>query len=96
MGSENHGHTVLEVSEDISEGSPIGAVYARIDETRILKIRLPLDQGYIASSEPLPELPPLPDLGDLPLPPPPEIGDLAPPPPASTSKLDALRDEMDE
>ena len=96
VGSENHGHTVLEISEDISAGSPIGAVFARIDETRILKIRLPLDQGYIASSEPLPELPPLPDLGDLPLPPPPEIGDLAPPPPASTSKLDALRDEMDE
>ena len=96
VGSENHGHTVLEISEDLPGGSPVGAVFARIDETRILKIRLPLDQGYIASSEPLPELPPLPDLGDLPLPPPPEIGDLAPPPPASTSKLDALRDEMDE
>ena len=96
MGSENHGHTVLEISEDLPGGSPVGAVFARIDETRILKIRLPLDQGYIASSEPLPELPPLPDLGDLPLPPPPEIGDLAPPPPVSTSKLDALRDEMDE
>ena len=85
VGTENHGHTVLEVSEDIPAGSPVGAVFARIDDTRILKVRLPLDQGFIASSEPLPELPPLPDLGDLPLPPPP-----------SSSKLDALRDEMDE
>lgn len=85
VGTENHGHTVLEVSEDIPAGSPVGAVFARIDDTRILKVRLPLDQGFIASSEPLPELPPLPDLGDLPLPPPP-----------SSSKLDALRDEMNE
>ena len=96
VGTENHGHTVLEISEDLPSGSPVGAVFARIDDTRILKIRLPLDQGYIASSEPLPELPPLPDLGDLPLPPLPEIGDLAPPPPVSTSKLDALREEMGE
>ncbi len=96
VGTENHGHTILEVSEDIPAGSPVGAVFARIDDTRILKVRLPLDQGFIASSEPLPELPPLPDLGDLPLPPLPDIGDLPLPPPPSSSKLDALRDEMDE
>ena len=96
VGTENHGHTVLEVSADIPAGSPVGAVFARIDDTRILKVRLPIDQGFIASSEPLPELPPLPDLGDLPLPPLPEIGDLPLPPPPSSSKLDALRDEMDE
>jgi hypothetical protein len=96
VGTENHGHTVLEVSEDIPAGSPVGAVFARIDDTRILKVRLPLDQGFIASSEPLPELPPLPDLGDLPLPPLPDLGDLPLPPPPSSSKLDALRDEMNE
>lgn len=96
IGTENHGHTVHEVSDNIPSGSPVGAVFARIGNTRILKIRLPLDQGYIASAEPLPELPPLPDLGDLPLPPPPILGDLPLPPPASSSKLDALRDEMDE
>ncbi len=96
IGTENHGHTVHEVSDNIPSGSPVGAVFTRIDNTRILKIRLPLDQGYIASAEPLPELPPLPDLGDLPLPPPPILGDLPLPPPASSSKLDALRDEMDE
>ena len=96
IGTENHGQTIHEVSGDIPSGSPIGAVSARIDENRILKVRLPLDQGFIASEEPLPELPPLPDLGDLPPPPLPEIGDLPLPPPASSSKLDALRDEMDE
>ncbi|MCS5534590.1 MAG: hypothetical protein NZ802_01910, partial [Candidatus Poseidoniales archaeon] len=96
VGTENHGHTVLEVSADIPSGSPVGAVFARIDDTRILKVRLPMDHGFIASSEPLPELPPLPDLGDLPLPPLPEIGDLPLPPPPSSSKLDALRDEMNE
>ena len=94
VSSGDHGHTIHDVSLDIPSGSPVGAVFSRIDETRILKIRLPLDQGFIASSEPLPELPPLPDLGDLPPPPLPDIDDL--PPPASISKLDALRDEMDE
>ncbi|MEE2747420.1 MAG: hypothetical protein VX473_03010 [Candidatus Thermoplasmatota archaeon] len=96
IGTEGHGHTIHEVSHEIPPGSPVGAVYARIDDNRILKVRLPLNQGFIASSEPLPELPPLPDLGDLPPPPLPEIGDLPLPPPASISKLDALRDEMDE
>ena len=96
IGTENHGHTIHEVTGEIPAGSPVGAVFARIDDNRLLKVRLPLDQGFIASAEPLPELPPLPDLGDLPPPPLPEIGDLPLPPPASSSKLDALRDEMDE
>ena len=94
LSTENHGHTILQVSGEIPPGSPVGAVFSRIDEDRILKIRLPLDQGFIASAEPLPELLPLPDLGDLPPPPLPDIGNLAPPPPVSSSKLDALRDEM--
>jgi hypothetical protein len=97
IGTDNHGLTIHEVSDDIPPGSPVGAVFARIDDTRILKIRLPLDQGFIASAEPLPELPPLPELGDLPPPPLPDIGGLPlPPPPASSSKLDAMRDEMNE
>jgi len=96
IGTDNHGQTIHEVSGDIPSGSPVGAVFARIDESRILKIRLPLDQGFIASSEPLPELPPLPDLGDLPLPPLPDIAGLPLPPPLSSSKLDAMRDEMNE
>ena len=96
IGTDNHGQTIHEVSGDIPSGSPVGAVFARIDESRILKIRLPLDQGFIASAEPLPELPPLPDLGDLPLPPLPDIAGLPLPPPPSSSKLDAMRDEMNE
>ena len=96
VGTENHGHTILEVSTDAPAGSPVGAVFARVDDTRILKVRLPLDQGFIASSEPLPELPPLPDLGDLPPPPLPDVGDLPLPPSPSSSKLDTLRDEMNE
>ena len=96
VGTENHGHTIHEISQDSPPGSPVGAVFVRIDESRLLKIRLPLDQGFIASAEPLPEFPPLPDLGDLPLPPLPDIGDLPLPPPLSSSKLDALRDEMSE
>ena len=96
VSTENHGHTILEVSADTPSGSPVGAVFARVDDTRILKVRLPLDQGFIASSEPLPELPPLPDLGDLPPPPLPDVGDLPLPPSPSSSKLDTLRDEMNE
>jgi len=96
VGTENHGHTIHEISQDSSPDSPVGAVYVRIDDSRLLKVRLPLDQGFIASAEPLPELPPLPDLEGMPLPPLPDIGDLPLPPPASSSKLDALRDEMSE
>ena len=95
VASENHGHTIHEISENLSPGSPIGAVFVRIDENRLLKVRIPMDQGFISGTEPLPELPPLPELGDLPLPPPP-AGDLPLPPPASSSKLDALRDEINE
>ena len=95
VASENHGHTIHEISENLPSGSPIGAVFVRIDETRLLKVRIPMDQGFISGTEPLPELPPLPELGDLPLPPPP-AGDLPLPPPASSSKLDALRDEINE
>jgi hypothetical protein len=94
LGKENHGLTVIEESNTLPQGSPIGAVYTRIDSERVLKILVPLDQGFVAGKEPLPELPPLPDLGDLPLPPPPALGDLPLPPLPSVSKLDALRDEI--
>ena len=95
VASKNHGHIIHEISENLPPGSPIGAVFVRIDENRLLKVRIPMDQGFISGTEPLPELPPLPELGDLPLPPPP-AGDLPLPPPASSSKLDALRDEINE
>ncbi len=106
MNTEDHGLEILDTSAgDSTEGSPIGAVFVRIDSKRVLKVRMPLDQGFIAGKEPLPELPPLPDLGDLPLPPLPDLGDLPlpplpdlgdlPPPPLPVpSKLDTLREEM--
>lgn len=95
VASNDHGHTIHEFSDELPPGSPIGAVFVRIDENRLLKVRIPIDQGFISSTEPLPELPPLPELGDLPLPPPPS-GDLPLPAPLSSSKLDALREEINE
>ena len=74
VASNEHGHTIHEFSDELPPGSPIGAVFVRIDENRLLKVRIPIDQGFISSTEPLPELPPLPELGNLPLPPP--AGDL--------------------
>jgi len=96
LATEDHGMTIIDEAGDLPEGSPIGAVFTRIDAERILKVRIPLDQGFIASQAPLPELPPLPDLGGLPLPPLPDLGDLPLPPLPASSKLDALRDEMAE
>ncbi|HJM87447.1 MAG TPA: hypothetical protein QF433_04415, partial [Candidatus Thalassarchaeaceae archaeon] len=64
----------------------------RIDDARILKLRIPLDAGFIAATEfeeevevELEELPPPPE--GLPLPPPPTPGQ---------SKLDAMREEIGE
>ncbi len=107
LATEDHGMTIIDEAGDLPEGSPIGAVFSRIDAERILKVRIPLDQGFIASRAPLPELPPLPDLegmplpplpdlGDLPLPPLPDLAGLPLPPLPEPSKLDALRDEMGE
>jgi hypothetical protein len=96
LATEDHGMTIIDEAGDLPEGSPIGAVFARIDAERILKVRIPLDQGFIASRAPLPELPPLPDLAGMPLPPLPDLGDLPLPPLPESSKLDALRDEMAE
>ena len=96
LATEDHGMTIIDEAGDLPEGSPIGAVFTRIDAERILKVRIPLDQGFIASQAPLPELPPLPDLEGMPLPPLPDLGDLPLPPLPESSKLDALRDEMAE
>jgi hypothetical protein len=107
LATEDHGMTIIDEAGGLPEGSPIGAVFTRIDAERILKVRIPLDQGFIASQAPLPKLPPLPDLagmplpplpdlGDLPLPPLPDLAGLPLPPLPEPSKLDTLRDEMAE
>jgi len=81
---------VLDEPENPVPGHPYGRVLIRIDENKILRLRVPLDVGLrVAESE----SEPLPDLGELPppplpgeissLPPPPlpgEIGELPPPP----------------
>ena len=81
---------VLDEPENPAPGHPYGKVLIRIDENKILRLRVPLDVGLRAAeseSEPLPDLgglppPPLPKaIGDLPPPPlPGEIGGLPPPP----------------
>jgi len=101
LQTPGHGHTVLVEPEHPAPGHVYGATFVRIDEGRILKLRLPLDLGFEsvanapAQSE-MPvligpdgkELPPLlsPDGTPLPL----------PPLPAASSALDALRQEMQE
>ncbi len=93
--SENHGHEILIEPTTAEAGHVYGATLVRIDDSKILKLRVPLDSGYVAvesvrSSEtamPLPEG--LPSPAELGLPP-------LPAPPGASGALAALRDEMAE
>ncbi len=94
--SEGHGHNVLIEPATAEAGHVYGATLVRIDESTILKLRVPLDSGYVAvdenkvASNDLPVLPPgVPSPSELGLP------DL-PPPPGASGALAALRDEMAE
>jgi hypothetical protein len=82
-------------------GHVYGATFIRIDEGRILKLRLPLDAGFesVEQAKPEPampviigpdgkELPPLVDPNGMPL--------TLPPLPSASGALAALRDEMNE
>lgn len=83
---ESSGIEVIDEPETPSPGHPYGRVLIRIDENKILRLRVPLDVGLrAAESEPEP----LPDLGGLPPPPlPGDIGELPPPPlPGKISNL---------
>ncbi len=69
---------VLDEPESPAPGHPYGKVLIRIDENKILRLRVPLDVGLRAAEN---ETEALPDLGGLPPPPlPNSIGDLPPPP----------------
>jgi len=69
---------VLDEPESPTPGHPYGKVLIRIDENKILRLRVPLDVGLRAAEN---ETEALPDLGGLPPPPlPNSIGDLPPPP----------------
>lgn len=86
-------HRIIEEPAVAEQGHVYGASLVRIDENTILKLRVPVDSGYVQveSSEddaPMPILPlgvPSPD--SLGLPP-------LPPPPGASGALAALRDEM--
>lgn len=99
LAKPGHGLTVLNEPEQVEPGHPYGATYVRVDNARIIKMRIPLDTGFVAASEfeegvevELDELPPPPE--GLPLPPPPDGLPMPPPPKVSQSKLDAMRDEI--
>ncbi len=98
----DHGLTIINEPETTEPGHPYGATFVRIDESRVLKVRVALDEGYVASVERKNALPP--PLGDLPLPddlplldlPLPEGMALPPPPSVGQDKLAAMRDELSE
>lgn len=91
--SENHGHNILVEPATAEAGHVYGATLVRIDASTILKLRIPLDSGYV-TVDGGPELPALPEgiptpeeLGLPPLP--------APAPAGASGALAALRDEME-
>tara|TARA_B100000683_G_scaffold277314_1_gene335131 strand:+ start:2544 stop:3476 length:933 start_codon:yes stop_codon:yes gene_type:complete len=102
LQTPGHGHTVLVEPEHPEPGHVYGATFVRIDEGRILKLRLPLDVGFesVGPSQPdQPTLPVLigPDGKELPPLLAPDGTPLALPPlPAASSALDALREEMND
>ena len=82
LNQVDHGLTVIEEDESPDDSSPLGVSYVRIDESRILKIRVPLKIPEKTVSKPVEELPkvedmPPPPTGLPPMPPPPGM----PPPP---------------
>ncbi len=97
LQTPGHGHSVLMEPENPEAGHIYGATFIRIDESRILKLRTPLDSGFEqVKKEALPTLPVLLDPDGKPLPPlPAPDGALPPLPlPAASGALAALRDEM--
>lgn len=101
LQTPGHGHTVMVEPEHPEPGHVYGATFVRIDDARILKLRLPLDVGFesVGSTQAEPELPVLigPDGKELPPLLAPDGTPLALPPlPAASSALDALREEMNE
>ena len=90
--SENHGHNILIEPAEAEAGHVYGATLVRVDESSILKLRVPLDTGFVAVEEerattatlPLPQGLPTPEDLGLPL----------PPPPGASGALAALKDEM--
>ena len=99
LQTPGHGHTVLEEPEHPPPGHVYGATFIRLDEARILKLRLPLDVGFESLQTPAPDVQKLigPDGKELPPLLGPDGQPLALPPlPAASSALSALREEMND
>ena len=95
MNDPNHGLTIIEESEEYDDTKPLGVSYVRIDNTRILKLTIPLvveskNKEKVQSTtdalvvdtdnQPPPGLPPMPPPPGLPpIPPPPGLPPMAPP-----------------
>ena len=84
LNQVDHGLTVIDEDESPADSSPLGVSYVRIDESRILKIRVPLKIPEKAVSKPAEELPKLDDMpppptGLPPMPPPPGMPPPSPP-----------------
>jgi len=88
LKNPNHGLTVLEEPEEADTSKPQGVSYIRIDDERILKVKLPLEmlvkktptQDLSEVSEmPLPPLENIPPPGMPPMPPPPGMPPMPPP-----------------
>jgi len=95
LQTPGHGHTVLVEPENPEAGHIYGATFVRIDESRILKLRTPLDSGFEqVKKEEAPSLPVLLDPDGKPLPPLPLPGGLPLPLPPASGALAALKDEM--
>ena len=90
--SEDHGHNILVEPANAEAGHVYGASLVRIDESTILKMRVPLDTGFVAVEEDRTTTATLP----LPvgLPSPEDLGLPLPPPPGASGALAALKDEM--
>ena len=90
--SDDHGHNILVEPANAEAGHVYGASLVRIDESTILKMRVPLDTGFVAVEEDRTTTATLP----LPvgLPSPEDLGLPLPPPPGASVALAALKDEM--
>jgi hypothetical protein len=79
LNRADHGLTVIDEPEDPDDSAPLGVSYVRIDESRILKLRIPLSVPEKQDETPTPPVPQMPEVGEMP-PMPPPSGDLPPPP----------------
>lgn len=90
--SDGHGHNILVEPANAEAGHVYGASLVRIDESTILKLRVPLDDGFVAVEEDRTTTATLPLPAGLPSPE--ELGLPLPPPPGASGALAALKDEM--